>query len=234
MKNSIALAAIVLFSGSAFAGFDATYTGSQGVNSSIRVNNTGSGGLINQVYNAAHHSFVYSDVGGDRGLGQFSGGSFSTFCIELQQVAGGSRSYEIGEIQDAPNPSPGAGGEAYDAADQAEVHAVMAATIRLGWINSDLSSNGASNTQLAAIQGMIWTVVFDNAVVTAENASVASAMSTLQDEIDLDPTATVAGLRAMISAESQDHLFIVPLPSAAFAGLLTLAGIGGYKRLRQA
>ena len=36
-----------------------------------------------------------------------------------------------------------------------------------------------------------------------------------------------------ISPETQDQLFIVPLPTAAFAGLMTLAGIGGIKRLRR-
>jgi len=233
MKNCIALAAIVLFSGSAFAGFDVNYLGRHGVNNSIRIDNTGSGGVINQLYGAGHMEFEYTDMGGDRGIGQFSGGTFKTFCIELQNVRSGSQSYEIDSIQNAPNPSPGAGGDGYDAADEAEVHAVVAAAIRLDWINDDLSLNSATNAQLAAIQGLIWKSVLDNSVVTAEVASVASAMSALQDEVDMDPAARVYALQAMISADSQDQLFIVPLPSAAFAGLMTLAGIGGYKRLRR-
>lgn len=233
MKNSIAIAAIVLASGNAIAGFEADWVTLQGLNDSIRIDNTGFGGVLNDTFNAGHFIFEYTDVGGDRGIGQFAGGTFATFCIELQGIANGSQSYEIDSIRNAPDPSPGLGG-AYDSADEAEVNAVVAAAIRLGWINSDLSLNAASNHQLAAIQGMIWKVVLDEAVVTGENATVASHMATLQAEIDLDPNATVDHLRAMVSADSQDQLYIVPLPTAAFAGLITLAGIGGYKRIRRA
>ena len=233
MKNSIAIAAIVLASGNAIAGFEAERVTLQGVGDAIRIDNTGFGGVLNDTFNAGHMIFEYTDVRGVRGIGQFAGGTFATFCIELQSIANGSQSYEINSISNAPNPSPGLGG-AYDSADEAEVNAVVAAAIRLGWINSDLSLNAASDHQLAAIQGMIWKVVFDEAVVTGENATVASHMATLQAEIDLDPNATVDNLRAMVSADSQDQLFVASLPTAAFAGLVTLAGIGGYKRIRRA
>ena len=232
MKSRIAMIALVCASGSALAGFDADFLFLQGVNNSIRIDNTGTGGSINDTFNAGQFMFEYTDVGGDRGLGQFAGGTFGTFCIELQQVAPGSTTYDIANVRNAPNPQPGLGG-AYDAADEAEVEAVVAAAMRLGWLNSDLSNAGASNAQLAAIQGMIWKAVLDEAVVSAEDASVATQMTALQDEIDNDPSASVADLRAMVSADSQDQLFIVPLPTAALAGLITLAGIGGVKRLRR-
>lgn len=226
------MVALACASGSALAGFDADFLFLQGVNNAIRIDNTGTGGTINDTFNAGQFMFQYTDVGGDRGLGQFSGGTFGTFCIELQQVAPGSTTYDITNVRNSPNPQPGLGG-AYDAADEAEVEAVVAAAIRLGWINSDLSNNGASNAQLAAIQGMIWQVVLDEAVVSAEIASVATQMAALQSEVNNDPSASIAHLRAMVNADSQDQLFIVPLPTAALAGLITLAGIGGIKRLRR-
>lgn len=236
MKNrsTIVIAALAASCGLAAAGFDADFTGITGFGDGVNINNTGSGGIINDDFSAGHNNFVYTDVGGDRGAGQFAGGSFSTFCIELQTTANGSQSYDLAYIHESPNPAPGNGGPQYDLADAAEVHAVIAAAIRLGWIESDLSAGaGATNTRLAAIQGQIWKVVLDEAVVTG-NGSVATQMSALQAEIALDPSATVAGLRAMLNADTQDQLYIVPLPTAAFAGLMTLAGLGGYKRLRRA
>jgi len=232
MKYS-AFAAVLIASGSAFAGFEADFLSIQGKNNAIRIDNTGTGGLINDTFNAGHFIFEYTDVGGDRGQGQFKSGTFATFCIELQNISTGPQSYDIDRIRNAPNPSPGLGGPAYDASDEAEVEAVIAAAIRLGWINSDLSLAGADDNQLAAIQGQIWKVVLDDAVVTGERTNVALAMAALQAEIANDPTATVPDLKAMISPDTQDQLFIVPLPTAAFAGLMTLAGIGGIKRLRR-
>ena len=221
-------------SGLAMAGFDAEFTGITGVDSAIHIDNTGFGGFINFDFDAGHNNFDYTDVGGDRGAGQFSGGSFATFCVELQNTLNGSRSYDVTDIHNAPNPSPGNGGPQYDAADEAEVNAVVAAAIRLGWIEGDLSSGAnATDTRLAAIQGQIWKVVLDEAVVTG-NGSVATEMAALQAEIANDPSATVAGLKAMLNADSQDQLFIVPLPTAAFAGLLTLGGLAGIKRIRRA
>lgn len=231
MITSVMLAVAV---GSAHAGFDAEYTGMTGIDGAINVDNTGTGGFINMDFDAGHNNFDYTDFGGDRGAGQFSGGSFSTFCIELQNTLLGSRSYDVTSIQNSPNPSPGNGGPQYDSADEAEVHAVVAAAIRLGWINSDLSAGAnATNERLAAIQGQIWKVVLDLAVVTG-HGTVGSEMLALQNEVSNDPSATVAGLRAMLNADSQDQLFVVPLPTAAFAGLLTLGGLAGVKRLRRA
>ena len=233
MKKTMIMSVMLAAAGAAHAGFDAEYTGMTGVDGGVNINNTGTGGFINLNFDAGHNNFNYTDVGGDRGAGQFSGGSFSTFCIELQNTLGGSRSYDVTSIQNSPNPSPGNGGPQYDSADEAEVHAVVAAAIRLGWINSDLSAGAnATNTRLAAIQGQIWKVVLDLAVVTG-NGSVGTEMAALQAEITNDPSATVSGLRAMLNANTQDQLFVVPLPTAALAGLLTLGGFAGIKRLRR-
>lgn len=233
MKKTMIMSVMLAAAGAAHAGFDAEYAGMTGVDNGVNINNTGTGGFINLNFDAGHNNFNYTDVGGDRGAGQFSGGSFSTFCIELQNTLGGSRSYDVTGIQNSPNPSPGNGGPQYDSADEAEVHAVVAAAIRLGWINNDLSAGvNATNTRLAAIQGQIWKVVLDLAVVTG-NGAVGTEMTALQSEIANDPSATVVGLRAMLNADTQDQLFVVPLPTAALAGLLTLGGLAGVKRLRR-
>lgn len=223
MKIAMTAAAIALASGSALAGFDAIYAGFTGVNGEVNINGTN--------YAAGHLNYNY-DGAGDRGIGQFSGGSFSTFCIELQNVAGSSRSYDIISLDDAPNPSGGNGIDAYDAADVMEVAQVLNAAVAAGWINSDLSAgSNVSNARLAAIQAHIWTVLFDGATVTT-SGTVLAEYNALAGSIGGSST-TFSGLRAMVNADTQDQLYVVPLPPAAFAGLLTLGGLMGVKRLRR-
>lgn len=231
-KTMIVAAAIAASSGLAMADFDAEYLGRTG-SGTIHIDNTGTGGVINQNFSAGHLEFAYTDVGGQRGGGQFSGGTFSTFCIELQDIQNGTHTYDVDAIQNGPNPAPGVGGPAYDSADEAEVHAVVAAAISLGWLNADLSAGAsATDVRMTAIQGQIWKVLFDEAVVTG-NGAVAPEMAALAAEIALNPTATVANMKAMLNATTQDQLFIVPLPTAAFAGLLTLGGLGAFSRIRR-
>jgi hypothetical protein len=230
--TAMMISGIIAASGIAFADFEATHIGLTGVTDGVHINN---GGFVNQDFDAGHLEFEYTNGvgdGGERGGGQFSGGSFSSFCIELQQISSGPRSYAVDSIRNGPNPASGAGVPAYDAADEAEVNAVVAAAIRLGWINNDLSAASASNTQLAAVQGQIWKMVLDNSVVTG-NGAVAIEMAVLQAEIANDPFAVVRNLNAMLNADTQDQLFIVPLPTAAFAGLFTMVGLGGLSRIRR-
>lgn len=230
----ISIAAILASSATALADFEATYLGLT-TGGTVHIDNTASGGFVNQDFAAGQLEFAYTNGtndGGERGAEQFRSGSFKTFCIELQNVRTGDNVYDVNSIDNAPNPSPGAGGPAYDAADEAEVNAVIAAAVRLGWINNDLSANSATNTQLSAIQGQLWKVVLDNSVVTG-NFAVGTEMANLQAEIANAPSATVAGLRAMLNADSQDQLFVVPLPTAAFAGLISLGGLAGFSRIRR-
>lgn len=228
------VAALAVSAGSAFADFEAEYVGIHGLGT-VHIDNTASGGSINHDFAAGQLEFAYTNSandGGQRGNGQFASGSFNTFCIELQNIAPGAHVYDVDSISNGPNPAPGAGGPAYDSADEAEVNAVVAAAIRLGWINADLSRNAGTDVQMAAIQGQIWKVVLDNSVVTG-NFVVGTEMAVLAAEVANDPTATVPLLRAMLNADSQDQLYIVPLPTAAFAGLITLGGLGGISRLRR-
>ena len=235
MKYAAAAAAMVVATSGALAGFDADFTGLFGRIDAIRVDTTGFGGTLNETFNAGQFQFDYTDIGGDRGIGQFAGGSFSTFCIELQSIASGSASYDIDRVASAPNPSAGGGQGPYDSADESEVNAVIAAAVDLGWLNWDLSATDSlTKDQAAAIQGMVWKVIFDNADVSAETAAVAAEMAVLEAEYNANPNGSIEFLFAMISPDSQDQLFIVPVPTAAFAGLVTLAGLGGIKRLRRA
>lgn len=225
MKKSLALSAIVLASGSAMASFDASYTGFDGVSGAFEING--------RTYAAGHINYAY-DGAGDRGIGQFADGSFSSFCIELQDVAGGSRTYDIIDLESAPQGS----GDDYDSDDVIEVSRVLHAAVAEGWINSDLSKGaGVTNTQLAAIQGLIWQNLFDGASFSILDGSVSSAMGVLQARIDNyvinDSHTSFSGLRAMVNGDVQDQLFVVPLPPAALAGLITLGGIAGVKRLRR-
>lgn len=230
--TGMAIVALIGSSGLALADFEATYVGLTG-GGTVHINN---GGFVDQDFNAGHITFAYTNSGtdgGERGVGQYSSGTFSGFCIELQNIVEtGAHIYDVDFISNGPNPSPGSGGPAYDAADEAEVNAVVAAAISLGWINNDLSANTATDMQLSAIQGQIWKVVLDTSVVTG-NGAVAVEMATLQAQIALDPTGTVSGLRAMLNADTQDQLFVVPLPTGVFAGLITLGGLAGVRRARQ-
>ena len=237
MKKSTAIVTAVLAvsSGMAMADFKAAFTQLTGISGAIHVDNTATGGSVNRNFSAGHFGFAYADVDGQRGNGQFSGGSFETFCIELQAVQGGVHTYDVTDIENGPNPAPGEGGPAYDAADQAEVMAVVSAAVDMGWINNDLSTASATLDQLAAIQGMIWKMVLDDAVVEAAagQTDVAAAMADIQDYLDNNTWGTMSNLKAMLNPDSQDQLFIVPLPTAAFAGLITLGGVAGFSRIRR-
>lgn len=183
--------------------------------------------------NAGHMEYSYSGPIPTNAVGQFRNQTFFTFCIELQQVSRNPEPWDIRSISDAPNPASSNGGMPYGSADEQEVHAVLAAAIRLGWVNSDLSLNSATNNQLAAIQGMIWKVLFDNSTVEGSGAGVIAAMAALEAEAALDPSARVANLRAMSNPDAQDSLYVVPLPTAALAGLAMLGGLAGVRMRRR-
>jgi hypothetical protein len=263
MKTGTVLsaAAIALSSGMAMAEFDAAYSfaDSELRGAAIKIvwasdgsytdSDTGdtvnySAGDLIGTYSAGLLAYDYvngTDGSDDNGNGQFESGQFSTFCIELQGIRSGPYTYNVDDISNGPNPEPDGtptndpyvSGPAYDAADQAEVEAVIAAAVSLGWINKDLSKAGATTDQLAAIQGLIWSRLFDDTVVTGNLNPVRDAMEDLEAEIALDPNATMPNLRAMLNADTQDQLYIIPLPTAVFAGLLTLGGMGGYSRMRR-
>jgi len=225
MKMKITTLAVVLASGAAQAGFVADFNGVTGINNGVQINGV--------TQNAGHYNWTYDGAPESPAAGQFQSGSFSSFCIELQGV-GQNRPYTVTDIRNGPNPSTSNSGP-YDIADELEVKRVIAAAQGLGWLNYDLSSNGATNAQLAAIQAKIWEAVLDDSTVTVSNASIQTAVTQIENWLaDANNAGIYArGLRAMVSATSQDQLFVLPVPTAAFAGLFTLGGLAGVKRLRR-
>jgi len=229
MNKSMTMTAALVIAGTSglalASDFSAEFVGRIGVAEAVTIDG--------ETYAAGMWGFDYTSARPGDTAGQFSGDRFYTFCIELQDINSGSQDYDLGEISEAPNPVSSNGGVPYGEADMQEVNAVVAAAIRMDWINSDLSRvAGTSPEQLAAVQGAIWAVLFDGSTV-AGIGDVATWMDSLMAEAASDPTAQVSGMLAMSSAGTQDQLFIVPLPPAAFAGLLTLGGIAAASRIRR-
>lgn len=207
------------------ADFDAAYQSMYGQANAVLIDGV--------TTSAGHMMYQYTGPIPANAGGQFANATFNTFCIELQHISRDSENWEIRRISDAPNPTSSNGGVPYGNSDETEVNAVVAAAIRLGWINADLSTASAGRNELAAIQGMIWKVLFDGSTVAGATPAVSAAMAALEAEAATDPFARVKGLRAMTNADAQDQLYIVPLPTAALAGLATLGGLAGVARLRR-
>lgn len=164
------------------------------------------------------------------GVGQFKNASFKSFCIDLQNNLPGMRDWHIVDIADAPSP-----GTPYGADRSNAVQAIVAAAIRLNWIQGDLT--GANDVRAAALQAGIWAALVDGNISLADVSSnsqvVEDAWEELFDEYSLNTNARVANLRAMVTEGSQDMLYVVPLPPAALAGIATLCGLAGVSRLRR-
>ncbi|MEM9373690.1 MAG: hypothetical protein AAGA55_08595 [Planctomycetota bacterium] len=226
VTSKIALCVLGGLSGMASAqDFVAEFDRIVGRNESILVNG--------ELMNAGHMQHTYEGAIPTNAAGQFRNDTFFTFCIELQDTSRDPEGWTIQKVGEAPNPVSSNGGAPYGAADEAEVHSVLAASIRLGLINEDLSQASATRTELAAIQGMIWKVLFDDSTVEGAAPAVSAAMAAIEAEMLNDPNARVAGLRAMVNADAQDQLYVVPLPAAALAGLAMLGGLAGARLRRR-
>ena len=239
MKTIVCSAALLAATSGASlaADFDAQRTGFTGVGGITVTTNLGTAG-----YSGGLIEFTYGVGGSPAGMaaGQFvgpQGSTFNTFCIELDQGASQlMKSYDIVDLASAPNPAAGGANpnnpNAYGPTIATAIKKVVAAAIGLGWLNGDLSAASATTAQLAAIQGEIWRAVYGNA--SYSNGGVNTAATTLANTVTAGTYgSSVKGLRAMVSGSSQDQLYVVPLPPAAFAGLATLAGIAGVSRLRR-
>ena len=234
MKNIVGMTAVLAAtSGMALAAdFNAQRTGFDGRGGITVTTNAGTDTVA-----GGHIQFTYDGAGAPAGKakGQFAGSSFWTFCIELDQFASQQmKAYDIVAVKDAPDPSAGGANpnapSSYGYGIESAIHEVVAAAISLMWIESDLSLGAQGNTdRLAAIQGEIWRAIYGNA--SYSNGNVSTAATTLNGAIVAG--ARVSGLRAMTNPTSQDMLYVVPLPPAAFAGLATIFGIAGVARLRR-
>ncbi|MCC5821690.1 MAG: hypothetical protein LAT64_00205 [Phycisphaerales bacterium] len=237
MKNIVGMTAVLAAtSGLALAtDFDAIYI-SNTPSSSVNVNGNN--------FNASHIEFEYAAGSGSPAggaAGQFVGGAghrFNTFCIEIDQfVQGSPRTYKIVNLSSAPAPLSGANnpnpGQPYGFQIATRIQQVVAQAVAAGYINSDLSVNTVTNQQLAGIQGAIWAAIYGYGNTSASNATVQGVIDALTDNGAFTTGGSVSGLRAAVSNNAQDLLYVVPLPPAAFAGLATLFGVAGVARLRR-
>jgi hypothetical protein len=212
MKQGILCVAFCALAGSmaSAADFEATRLGQTALRDVVMIDNTLAGGTYSDTVDAGMFNFEFTDIDGVRGVGQFAEGRFTTFCAELQPIRNGARLYDLIPVVDGPNPESLNFEGPYDDADDAELNAVVAAAIRLGWINPDLSPTAtATLTTRAAIQIGIWRTLLDNSVFTVLDGSVESALMELEAEASSVPDARVAGLLLMANADTQDMLFVV-------------------------
>lgn len=238
MKTIVSSAALLAAtSGAALAGdFWAQQSGFTGVGGITVVD----GDSVSHTVAGGHIEFTYGVGGSPAGMaaGQFvgpQGSTFNTFCIEIDQGAGGLKMFDIVDLSNAPDPATGGNPNdpnSYGNTIATNIKKVVAAAIGLGWLNSDLSAASATTQQLAAIQGEIWKAIYGN--VAYANGGVSTQAGTLSSTVGLGTYgSSVKGLRAMVASNGQDQLYVVPLPPAAFAGLATLVGIAGVARLRR-
>ena len=165
---------------------------------------------------------------------------FSTYCIELTDtISGGSMNWDV------VDPVNNSGGE---------VSAVESDALKVLWQDQN-AGEITDTTTAAAVQLLIWEIVYDGAAVSGggylnssalsltggdfqvsthtDYASIVSKANTILSGLDFenDPLADLYG---MIN-DSQDQLFegeLVPLPSSALAGMAFL-GMLALVRIRR-
>ena len=222
MKTRIAIAFVCAATTATFADtVDVAYTGLAGGSSASQLRVEGG------TYYAGH--MVHTITSGDR-----AGESFSTFCIDFSESAnGGSSTYEIVDIADAPKP-----GTPYGQTIANRINAVVANAAALGWIDNRLQGDTEQADYLAkmgAIQAAVWEA-FGSSINIGHhrtNNALASYYSILTDAQTFDSDLRLDGLRAIVAGGEQDMLYVVPLPPAAFAGLGMLGGIAGVRTVRR-
>lgn len=166
--------------------------------------------------------------------GTRAGESFNTFCVDVREYArSGPTTYEIIDLADAPRP-----GAPYGQAKADAVSAVVANAIALGWIDRNLQADSAATGYLGrmgAIQAAIWGAlgydIRDNSSRTSDSLNY--YYDILLDSSTFDSTLRTNGLRAIVAANQQDMLYIVPLPPAAWAGAGLLIAVAGVRQVRR-
>ena len=150
-------------------------------------------------------------------------GEFFSFCIEISQnvVYQQVHRFDVVDLADAPQPG-GMGVGAGMGQDKADL-------LRELWARRIGDVVGPQTA--AAFQIGVWEVVYDDGLSLAEGSfrarypalpEVALAQSWLDG---LTGNGPFAPLMAMSSPEYQDHLILVPLPSAVWGGAVLLAAM---------
>lgn len=201
-------------------------------------------------YNTSNANGVALEMYGPQNANQMT-----TFCIELgQNTNAGSHTYTVNDLDQAPNPGGGGpGGSTYSNLVVGRVNDVVAHAIQLGWVTNYLQAAvGVTNAQLAGIQLAIWEAIWETeganlnmntgtSTETSGNATARNHANTLLNYYNNGSRLTVEGLVALTNSSYQDQLAIigndfaiVPLPTAAWAGLGLLGTVVGVRRLRKA
>ncbi len=223
ISKMAAIAAVACMAMAASAAtIDLDYTGIVGGSSA------GQARINSSTYRAGH--MAHTITSGDR-----AGETFNTFCIELGEYASnGTATYDIINLEDAPNPGAHYGQSKADA-----VSAIVANAYAMGWIDSKLQAtdSGASDylAKMGAIQAAIWEALGSSFEVNSgsTSASVRTQYNALMSVSSFDDSRRMVGLRAAVATGQQDMLFVVPLPSGALAGLGMLGGIAGVRTVRR-
>jgi hypothetical protein len=230
----IAMTAVLALAGAAAAdSVDLSYTGSgKGRSFDIVANGTSTRVFAGQL--------TFSVVNGSGSTGVLLNGSLMTYCIDvLERVGGGSRTYDLADLQDAPVT---AGGIAPAMGPE------KAAAIGRLYTAAAGDQFGTSNDFSAAFQLAVWEVIADfgttgatldidsgNFEVTGGiNAGTESVLTSLLAAAADDSVATFSGLGALTNAGFQDQLYsvVVPLPGAAGLAAVGLAGVVVSRRRR--
>lgn len=234
ISHFAALAAAAAIGASASADtVDLAFSGHTGLNT---VNLSGGTGFNGN--HAAGH-LTHTITSGPR-----AGQTFNTFCIELAEFAnGGSSSYEIVDLADAPRSnSPDDQDDNYGQTKADAVIAVVSKAVDLGWIDINLQATPGSldaennADRMSAIQAAIWGALFGSSA-SSSDVDVAAALTSLGNQSLNNSTFDLmkSRLRAVVADGEQDQLYVIPLPQAAFAGLGMLglcAGVRSAKRRR--
>ncbi len=149
-------------------------------------------------------------------------------------MSNGSATYEIVNLADAPNP-----GSDYGQAKADAVSAIVANAFAMGWIDDRMqavSSDASLNlARMGAIQAAIWEALGHDFQENSSSTSNAlrDRYADLLNENSFDADLRMHGLRAVVAAGQQDMLYIVPLPTAAWAGMGMLGLCMGVRTIRR-
>ena len=178
--------------------------------------------------------YTFERTGGDYDL---LSGSFTTFCIEINQPVriGRSHEYEVVELANAPFPGVGVGNGKGMGADKAnDIQHLWANYYRIDF----------NPVEAAAFQIAIWEILYDDALLLDEGAFQARRNSGKPvklaqewlNKTNWTWTGALPNLLALTSPGAQDQLFLgptpegesapvvaVPLPASVWAGIALLA-----------
>ena len=163
-------------------------------------------------------------------------GNFATFCIELTQDVGySSYTFDVVNLQDAPNPGGSGVGLGMGLA--------KATDIRELWGRH--YAEVVDNDTATAFQLAVWEIVYDDGLALNADSFQArypvgptpTYLTTAQNWLDsLDGQGPMPTIMALSGEGIQDQIFFAhtPVPAAAWSGLALLAGLGvrQYRRGR--